>query len=73
MVWKNALLIFCIAAEKVADLVDADLLCNTPALPCRLYDMAEAIIRESPTTLHMVLEGMMRYPYLRRSNTKPSG
>ena len=38
--------IFCTAAETVVDLVNEALHCNTPALPHRLDDMAEAIVRE---------------------------
>ena len=46
MRWKNSPPIFCTATEIVADLVNAALHCNTPALLHRLDDMVEAIIRE---------------------------
>ena len=39
MVWKNLLPIFCMTTQKVVDLANAALRCNTPALSYRLYDM----------------------------------
>ena len=45
MTWKNAPPIFCTAKETVADIENSALRCNKPALPHRLDDMTEAIIR----------------------------
>ena len=67
---EKSLLIFCMATETVAGLPNADLRCNTPALPRNLDDMAEAIVREEPPTLHPALEGLTRDPYLRWYNAK---
>ena len=55
----------------MVDLANAALRCNTPNLPCRMDDMAEAIVREEPPTLQSALAGLTRDPYLRRANSKP--
>ena len=70
MGWKNFPPMFFTATETVVDLVNAALHCNVPALPHNLDVMAEAIVRETPPTLHPALAGLMRDPYLRRSNIK---
>ena len=69
---ENLPAIFFTATELVADLTNAALLCNTPALPHKLDDMAEAIVRETPQTLHPELVGLTRGPYLRWASAKPS-
>ena len=58
--------------ETVVDLANAALLCNTSALPHMLDGMAEPIVREEPPTLHLVLAGLTRDPYLREVNTNPT-
>ena len=64
--------IFCTATETVADRANEALHCNTPALPHRLDDMAEAIVREESPTLHLKLAELKKEPYLRYDNTNPA-
>ena len=66
VVWKNSPPIFCMVTKTVVDLTNEDLCYNTPALPHRIYEIAEAIFLEAPPTLHPALPGLTRYPYLRR-------
>ena len=68
---KNSPPIFCTATETVEDLENSALSCNTHALLHKIYDMAEAILREKPPTLQPVLTGLTRYLYLMRANAKP--
>ena len=63
--------IFCTAMETVEDLENSALSCNTHALLHKIYDMAEAILREKPPTLQPVLKGLTRDLYLMRANAKP--
>ena len=58
--------------ETVEDLANSVLRCNTPALPHSLDDIAKAIVREAPPTLHPVLTGLTRDLYLRRANANPT-
>ena len=57
------------AIETVADLSNASLRCNTPALRNNMDDIVEAISREALPTLQTELEGLIRDQYLRRANT----
>ena len=70
MGWKNLPSIFFMDTETVADLANAAVRRNTTDLPHTLDDMAEEIFKEALTILHLELAGLMRDPYLRRSNTK---
>ena len=70
MGWKNLPHIFCTATETVADLANAALHYNTPALLNSMDDMAEAIFREETPKLHPALSGLTRDPYLRWFNAK---
>ena len=70
MGWKNLPHIFCTATETVADLANAALHYNTPALLNSMDDMAEAIFREETPKLHPELSGLTRDPYLRWFNAK---
>ena len=60
--WKNSPPIFCTATETAVDLENADLCCNTSALPHRLDYIYEAIVREETPTLHLALAGLTRDP-----------
>ena len=64
--------IFCTVTETVEDIANSVLRCNTPALPHSLDDIAKAIVREAPPTLHPVLTGLTRDLYLRRANANPT-
>ena len=72
MGWKNLPPIFCTATETVADIANASLHCNTFVLPHRLDDIAEAIVREEPTTLHPEPAGLTRDQYISRTNANPT-
>ena len=56
----------------MADLANAALLCNIPAFPHNMDDMADSVVREEPPTLHTALEGFTRDSYLSQANAKTS-
>ena len=68
MGWETFPTIFFTSADTAADLANAYLRCNTPALMHRLDDVAEAIVTEEPPTLQPALAGLTRDPYLMGSN-----
>ena len=68
--WKNSQPIFCTGTETVGDLANAYLRYNTPALPHKLDDMTESIVREALPTFQLVLTGLTRDQYLSRANSK---
>ena len=70
MEWKNSPPMFCMATETLANLANTALCLNIPALPHSMNDMAETIFRGELTTLHPVMSGLTRDPYLSQANTK---
>ena len=72
MGWKNLPPIFYTVMDILADLANAALHCNTPALPHRLDYMVEIIVREETPNLQTELAGLTRESYLRRANANPA-
>ena len=72
MGWKKLPPIFYTVMDTLADLANAALHCNTPALPHRLDYMVEIIVREETPNLQTELAGLTRESYLRRANANPA-
>ena len=60
MGWKKSQPIFCTETETMAYLANAFLRYNTPALPHKLDDMTESIVREALSTFQLALAGLTR-------------
>ena len=68
MEWKNSRPIFCTATDTVADLENAALRFNAPALLYNLDYMFKDIFRTAPPNLQLELAGLTSDPYLRQAN-----
>ena len=72
MGWKNYLPMFCTDMETVEDLENSALRCNQLFCKNKLDDHAEAVVIPAYYPLQSALAGLIRNPYLRRSNTNPT-